>query len=48
MMPGDIPCEKPCHNALCHYCAFGQCMDNAVCERQMDENGNFIHKEDNQ
>lgn len=32
MMPGDIPCEKPCRNILCRYCAFGMCMDNAPCE----------------
>ena len=47
MMPGDIPCEKPCANLLCGYCVCGQCMDNAVCENQMDEEGNFIHKEEN-
>lgn len=46
MMPGDIPCEKPCHNRWCRYCAFGMCMDNAPCEKQMDEEGNLTHKED--
>lgn len=46
MMPGDIPCEKPCRNAYCPYCAFGMCMDNAVCENQMDENGNLTHREE--
>lgn len=45
-MTGDLPCQRPCRNILCRYCAFGQCMDNAVCENQTDENGNFTHKED--
>ena len=46
MMPGDIPCQRPCRNIQCRYCAFGMCVDNAVCAKQMDENGNLIHKEE--
>ena len=43
MTPGDIPCERPCRNILCRYCAFGMCMDNAVCEKQMDAELNLTH-----
>ena len=38
--------SKPDYKHQCRYCAFGMCVDNAVCEKQMDENGNFIHKEE--
>lgn len=34
-MTGDLPCQRPCRNILCRYCAFGQCMDNAVCEERL-------------
>ena len=47
-MQGDIPCQRPCRNILCRYCAFGMCVDNAVCDKQMDKEGNLTHKEDNQ
>ena len=46
-MSGDIPCQRPCRNILCRYCAFSQCMDNAVCENQMDAELNLTHAEDN-
>ena len=45
MTPGDIPCNAECHNTHCRYCAFGMCVDNAPCERQMDEDGNLTHDE---
>jgi hypothetical protein len=47
MMPGDLPCNAPCHNRWCLYELYGQCTDNAPCERQMDEEGNLTHKEEN-
>ena len=47
MTPGDIPCNAPCHNRWCFYELYGTCTDNAVCERQMDEDGNLTHKEEN-
>lgn len=47
MMPGDIPCEKPCATRWCIYNQFGVCADNAPCERQMDAEGNLTHKEEN-
>ena len=34
-MTGDLPCQRPCHNTYCRYCAFGQCMDNAVCDERL-------------
>lgn len=43
MMPGDIPCEKPCHNTHCRHCMFGTCTDNAPCGDQTDEDGNLTH-----
>lgn len=45
MAPGDISCNAECHNRWCRYCAFGMCVDNAVCEKQMDEDGNLTHDE---
>ena len=47
-MQDDIPCQRPCRNILCHYCAFSQCMDNAVCENRMDDNETENTQEDNQ
>lgn len=35
MMPGDMPCNKPCGNTLCHYCIQGVCVDNCTCEYRM-------------
>lgn len=35
MIPGDIPCNEPCVNTLCHYCAFSTCLDNSTCDDQM-------------
>ena len=37
MTPGDIPCNADCHNRLCFYELYGQCTDNAPCERQISE-----------
>ena len=37
MIPGDIPCYKPCVNTLSRYCAFGTCLDNSTCDNQMPE-----------
>ena len=31
MMPGDIPCNKPCATRWCIYNQFGVCTDNARC-----------------
>ena len=45
MTPGDIPCNADCHNRLCFYELYGQCTDNAPCERQMDAEGNLTHDE---
>lgn len=35
MMPGDIPCERPCATRWCIYNQFGVCTDNAVCEERL-------------
>ena len=35
-MSGDMPCHATCHNAACHWCAFGECLDNATCDEQMN------------
>lgn len=43
MIPGDIPCNEPCVNTLCHYCAFSTCLDNCTCDEQM-----LVHYEDNE
>ena len=32
MMPGDVPCNKPCATRWCIYNQFGVCTDNATCE----------------
>lgn len=45
-MSGDIPCNAECHNTHCRHCMFGTCADNAPCERQMDAELNFTHKEE--
>lgn len=47
MMPGDVPCNAECRNEHCRHCMFGMCTDNAPCEKQMDEDGNLTHKEEN-
>jgi hypothetical protein len=31
MMPGDVPCERPCATRWCIYNQFGVCTDNARC-----------------
>jgi hypothetical protein len=33
-------------HTLHRYCAFGMCVDNAVCDKQMDAEGNLTHKEE--
>lgn len=34
MIPGDIPCNEPCYNTLCHWCCGGCCLDNVPCPAQ--------------
>lgn len=43
MTPGDMPCNVLCYNRWCPYCSCNRCTDNAVCERQMDEDGSLTH-----
>ena len=47
MLPGDVPCERPCGSRWCLYNLFGTCTDNAPCDNQTDKNGNLTHKEEN-
>ena len=49
MMPGDIPCEKPCATRWCTYNQFGVCTDDAPCEERwfpMPEREDDNEKED--
>lgn len=39
MMPGDIPCNEPCYNTLCHWCCGGCCLDNVPCPAQVGGDG---------
>ena len=36
MMPGDMPCNRPCRARRCGYNLFGHCQDNWTCEDRID------------
>lgn len=48
MMPGDIPCERPCATRWCIYNQFSVCTDNATCGERlpMPEREDDDEKED--
>lgn len=36
MMPGDMPCNRPCRARRCGYNLFGHCQDNWTCEDRIN------------
>lgn len=36
MMPGDMPCNRPCRARWCGYNLFGHCQDNWTCEDRIN------------